>query len=417
MIFNISSIVNEPFLIDGATAQGLTPVVAGMINGTYVNEIKDFSIERARLAPFAIMASTEAVMSAQKMAKDSFQNNKSDYIGVIQISGVVLKADQACGPRGTKSLTSQVNAYKNDDSCIGLISVIDTPGGQVSYTDLLADAIRGFGKPTASYVEGMAASAGYWLASSSDKIFTSSALDSVGSIGAFASFIDFTEHLEKEGIKIIEIYAPQSTDKNKMYKDALAGNTDPYAKEVLQPIVEKFINDIQINRTSIDASVLKGTMCQSDKAMENGMIDGIKSFDEVVSYILEENANENLNDNDNMSATTKNFPNLAKTAGFDGDEINLTDGEASINEATMDAVETRLGEVDALETNVSTVTGEREALQTQFDDLTAEFEAYKGSAGAGGASGKKDGDAFGDTGKVNVDEFAHNKDADELLGK
>lgn len=415
MIANISSLLNEVFLIEEQSAKAYLPMVASMLTGNYKSVIIDFSAERARLAPFAISANTKARRG------DTAAHNNESYIGVIQLSGVVLKDDQECGPRGTKTLTKQVNYYKNDAECIGLIGVIDTPGGQVSYTDLFADAIRGFGKPTAAFVEGTAASAGYWVASSFDEIYTSSTLDDVGSIGAYASFADFSGFFEKQGIVLHEIYAPQSTDKNGDYKEAKAGNYKPYAEGVLKPVVDKFIADVSINRTAIDKSVFTGKMYGANEAIILGMIDGVKSFDEVVDSVLERSNNLNNNKNKGMSATEKKFPNLAKTAGFDNDELILTDAEASLNEASLDAIEARLGDIDALELANTDLTSSNEDLtaantdlQSRFDALTVSFEALKAKPGAGAASGEKEGDAFGGGALDITATFAHNKVADRF---
>jgi len=425
MIFNISSIINEPFLINGDAAQGFLPTVAAMLNGSYVSNVTDFAAERKRLAPYVlnVVGLGASGTSAASSGVVSSKNSNKDYIGVIQVNGVVLKDDQKCGPRGTKSLTAQVKAYNNDDYCVGLIGVIDTPGGQVSYTDLFADAIRNFAKPSAAFVEGSAASAGYWLASAFDNIYASSSLNSLGSIGAFLSIKDFSSVLEKMGVNVVEIYAPQSTDKNKLVTDALKGNTEGIANEVLKPIVDKFIADVSINRTEIDPSVFTGKMYQANKAIEMGMLDGIKSFEEVAQSIVDRN-NELNEKNKDMNTAEKKYPNVAKAAGFDDETIVLTDAHANLAEESIDALETRLADVVGLETSVSDLTTEKETLtaaqtdlQTKYDALVTEFDVYKAKPGASGASGKKDGDSFVGENGINVDDFAHNKKADELLGK
>lgn len=408
-MFNISSVINEPFLISAHAAQGFLPVVASLINGTFQNQNLDLAAERKRLAPYAI-----GIGGAGNMARreGTAAHNNESYIGVIQISGVVLKADQACGPRGTKSLAKQVNYYKQDAECVGLVGVIDTPGGQVGYTDLLADAIRDFDKPTAAFVEGTAASAGYWLASAFDEIHASSKLDGVGSIGAFATLTDFSAYFEKEGIKLTEIYAPQSTDKNKVFNDAKAGEIAPFAEGILRPIVAKFIDDVKLNRSSIDESVFTGKMYQAEEAIALGMLDAISSFDDVVQSVIDRGNNNNKNKN--MNTANKKYAGISAAAGFDTDEIVLTDGEASMNEETLDAIEARLGEADSLATANSDLETANADLQTQLDASVKAFADYKTAAAAGTSTAKKDGDSFGEGKKDVAAGYAHNRAADKI---
>lgn len=394
------------------TAQSYLPVVAAMLNGNYTSNI-DSANERKRLAPYSIAVNSDNKTNSISSTTKSTGNNNS-YIGVIQLSGVVTKEDQNCGPKGTKSLAAQVKAYQNDDSCIGMVGVIDSPGGQVSYTDLLADEIRNFSKPNACLVEGKAASGGYWIASSFNNIYVSSALNSVGSIGAFISIKDFSGSLEKLGVKIIDIYAPQSKDKNKDVRDALAGNLDAITNDVLKPIVSKFINDVKLNRTEIDETVFTGKMYQTAEAISLGMVDGIKSFDEVVNSILEQN--NNLNQNKNMNTAEKKYTHIAKAAGFDNDNLVLIDGHSSISESAMDLVESSLEELDSLKAKNADLVTANTDLQAKFDAKVAAFETFKTSAAAGPASTKKEGDSFVDeTQKTKEDDFAHNRAADEFL--
>ena len=91
-----------------------------------------------------------------------------------------------------------------------------------------------------AFVDGMACSAGYWLASAAQKIICAEKLCTVGSIGAFSTFYDTTKRDELAGVRKIEVYAPQSGDKNKIHRDIVDGNTENYSTRFLKPLVEDF---------------------------------------------------------------------------------------------------------------------------------------------------------------------------------
>ena len=85
--------------------------------------------------------------------------------------------------------------------------VVDSPGGQVTGTDLLAEAIKNSATPIVAYIEGMAASAAYWIISGASKIVASSDLDRIGSIGTMLMVEDLKPFFEAQGVKFHEVYA------------------------------------------------------------------------------------------------------------------------------------------------------------------------------------------------------------------
>ena len=111
-------------------------------------------------------------------------------------------------------------------------------------------------------------------------------MDQLGSIGSYCTLFDFSGYLEKEGIKMHEIYAPQSTDKNKNYRDAIAGD-DSAIKTDLKILVEGFISFVKTSRgdkaTANQSAWDSGKMFYADEAIKLGLADGIKPFEQVIS--------------------------------------------------------------------------------------------------------------------------------------
>jgi protease-4 len=165
--------------------------------------------------------------------------------------------------------------------------LVDSPGGQVDGTASFANAIKSFSKPMIGYVDdGMAASAAMWMISAADEVYASLEQDQVGSIGVYTSIADWNAYFEKQGLKVLDIYAPQSTDKNKGYYDALKGNED-LIKEELSVIAANFISAVKQNRgdvtTANQSAWDSGKMFYAKDATKIGLIDGVKSFDQVIS--------------------------------------------------------------------------------------------------------------------------------------
>jgi len=122
-------------------------------------------------------------------------------IQTINIKGELLKNDTNSGRMGMRSMANLITKSQEDDSIKGIILIIDSPGGTVDGTLDLVDAIKKTTKPIVSIVDGMAASAGYWIAAATDKIYAQNGFAKVGSIGVMLSFADVQPYYERQGVK------------------------------------------------------------------------------------------------------------------------------------------------------------------------------------------------------------------------
>ena len=166
---------------------------------------------------------------------------------------------------------------------------ITSGGGEAWYLDQLASTIRSLTKPKFAFIEKLAASAGYYIASQFDKVSTSTPFDLIGCIGTMVSMMDMQPAFEKFGVKFIEEYATNSDLKNKKYNDLLDGKPEQFIREDLDPLQAQFVQDVKLTRAKIallpeDHAVLRGETYYGSKALELGMIDSIESFENAVVH-------------------------------------------------------------------------------------------------------------------------------------
>ena len=199
-----------------------------------------------------------------------------------------MKNDGECDSNGMVSQTALINQLSNASNIEGIILNIDSPGGQADGTAMLSDAIKNASKnkPVISVIDdGMAASAGMWVASAANEIYVTQPTSQVGSIGVYTQVADWNSYYkEAKKLNVQDIYAPQSTDKNKDYRDAISGDIAGIQQD-LSVLADQFINTVAANR----AGKIKGDSWKTGKlfyakeAINIGLIDGIKSFDQVVN--------------------------------------------------------------------------------------------------------------------------------------
>ncbi|THU34240.1 hypothetical protein FAM09_24795 [Niastella caeni] len=233
--------------------------------------------------PFAIEPKT---MRRFEWRNGSNPNIPENSVGVIPISGPVTKYNGDCGEPGAIQRNSWLLQMQSRDNIGSVVMLLDTPGGEARAATTLAPTITTFKKPILSYIDGINASLGMWLSSGTNEVYLSSKMDEMGSIGTYCTIPDFTGWFEKEGIKLHEIYAPQSADKNKDYRDAIKGDYTAVEKD-LKILTEEFIGFVKNQRGDKAAASIKewntGKMFYAEDAVKLGLADGIRSFEQVVS--------------------------------------------------------------------------------------------------------------------------------------
>lgn len=207
-------------------------------------------------------------------------------ISRMSINGGVSKGGDLCS-YGTADMGNQL--LKNDakKNVIAHILEIDSPGGAVDGTPELANIIANLKKPVVSYVDGMMASAAYWLGSQSSYIVTNiNNYTEVGSIGTLCMLMNEQGWLKKEGLKVEIMRAEQSKDKARLnsFEDWPKDSIDEL-QEDLNQITDDFIAVVTKGRngklSSIE-NIFTGKMYSQSKAMDQGMIDKIGTLEDAI---------------------------------------------------------------------------------------------------------------------------------------
>ena len=157
-----------------------------------------------------------------------------------------------------------------------IIFNFDTPGGDATEISSMAERINKIKIPTVAYVGAMAASAGYWLASATDKIVVGST-GLVGSIGVIATFPKSGKN------ETVEIISSQSPDKR------INVETDEGAAK-MQALIDKmagiFVADVARYRGVSEEKVLsdfgKGGVLIGADAVSAGMADAMGNINDLI---------------------------------------------------------------------------------------------------------------------------------------
>lgn len=223
------------------------------------------------------------------VADSGTQTEESKSVAIVPLHGTMTKYD-TCESYGTTFIANKLREMADDDNVIGLVLDIDSPGGSCSAIPPMLEAIgyaRSKGKPVYVHAD-CCASAAYWVASQCDAIYMDNDLSEVGSIGAMAVFVDNSATNPTTGERTLVIYADESSEKNRAYREALAGNYEAVKAE-LQPLVNQFQNAVVAGRPNIqkdEKGVLSGAMFGTSDALRLNMADAKKTLSETIEAVF-----------------------------------------------------------------------------------------------------------------------------------
>lgn len=370
----ISEILSGVWLIDQEKANGYLPIVANLLKGESNELIKNLSEQRQNDRASLYSAATGYRISEYGSASPPEKAPENSVV-IIPLNGPITKYDQFCGPAGTKTKAELLERADANPNIIGAIIIIDSGGGSGAGTKHFAEVIKNTNMPVIALVEDMAASAAYWIASGCDYIVMQESTSQVGSIGAYTTLIDVKRYFKNEGLDLLEVYAAQSTEKNRAFREAFNNDDTSYIKERISEFNEFFINDIKANRgdkIKEGEDPFKGQTYFTQDAIKIGLADveGTLTFAINQAFELSKNYSVQPNNPKNMKIKEA-WKAIISSVGLDKTELSEGDID-NLNaelQTKSDDLATKTSEVDQLKNDLA---AEKAAHKITSDSLASE---------------------------------------------
>ena len=210
-----------------------------------------------------------------------FDHWQSGSVAIIPLSGIMLKESYWWG-YGVDDVARIISLAYQSDKISSVIIKANTPGGSVDSLYMIQEVLSEKVKPTYGYIDGMCASCGYVAMSYTDKLYAINKMVNVGGIGVYASIV--VPNKENAYYKVIEVYPPQSKDKNLEVREAIKGNPK-LLEEELSKLATYIQDTVKANRPAISGDTMTGKLYYGYEARELGMIDGIKKLSDVITEV------------------------------------------------------------------------------------------------------------------------------------
>ncbi len=382
----LSAVLREPWLIDQEWAKAHLPIVLQMMKGENVSFKAATPTDSSVIGQYdpdyracVLEVSAGGVVKASRYR--SFRDAPEGSIAVIPVSGPITKFTGDCGEPGTEIMGQWVREADAAHNISGIVVKIDSPGGMVSGTQSFVDTLSNTRKRTIGYVDdGLMASAAMWIGAACDQVYASQKTDLIGSIGVLTTIADFTAMFEKEGIKLVDIYASQSTEKNLDYRNALNGDYRMIQSR-LDFIAKEFISSIQsLRKGKLNLAAgdpFKGAIYNAVEATKIGLIDGIKSFEEVL--VITANGNSSTSKSTSKSSSMFGMEKFTTISGRIGHDSHTDEDIAGINlqleeKGVLGLILVRTSELEAV-ANAAQVSEKLTARVAELNDTIAQISS------------------------------------------
>jgi protease-4 len=214
------------------------------------------------------------------------QPDGGDSVGVIVAEGDISDGEAPPGRIGGRSTAALVRQAREDKDIKALVLRVDSPGGSAFGAELVRrelELTRAAGKPVVVSMGDLAASGGYWIATSADEIIADAATVT-GSIGVFTILPTAEKTLELLGVHtagVTTTWLGGAGDPRRAL--------DPRFAAVLQSSVDhtyaEFIQRAALARKrtpqQIDA-VAQGRVWTGSQALERGLVDRLGSYGDAL---------------------------------------------------------------------------------------------------------------------------------------
>lgn len=237
-------------------------------------------------------------LGEEKLAEVTLiQSPATDKVLMIDVEGIISSIVNTSLFSREKNAVSRVyerlELAARDPQVKAVILRLDTPGGEVTASDMIYHEVLKFKektkKPVLGLMMGVAASGGFYIASACDYIMAHPTT-LTGSIGVISIFPNFEDLMAKVGIKVNVIKSGESKDSGGPFRDMTVEE-----KKLFQAIIDEyyrgFLNAVARNRKDrITADELRriadGRVYTAPQALKLKLIDEIGYFDDAYKKTL-----------------------------------------------------------------------------------------------------------------------------------
>ena len=213
-----------------------------------------------------------------------------DGVGIISLHGPMMRNPDLISRLLFDALDIEeamdaVNEAAQREDVEAVMLDIDSPGGTVNGTPELAQAVADASQQKYVYAfsGGQMCSAAYWIASQCDAIYASPSAR-IGSIGVILPYVDDTEALKSEGLKV-EVFAAGKFKSMGMPGVPLTDEQRTLLQTDVEEIAKDFRSAVLARGRNIPDDAMEGQSFSARSAQRNNLAGMVKNRGEVLTRL------------------------------------------------------------------------------------------------------------------------------------
>ncbi|MEE9371369.1 MAG: signal peptide peptidase SppA, partial [Sedimentisphaerales bacterium] len=187
----------------------------------------------------------------------------------------------------------QIKSARQDKRVKGLILRVNSPGGTISGSDQICNEILKYRekeeKPVVAFMQGVAASGGYYVSVPCDKIVAEPTAIT-GSVGVIAGIFVLQELLEEKlGIQPAIVKSGEKKDWPSPFRPFTEEQRKYIEDKLITPAYERFVQIVADGREALTLADVKrladGSIYGAQEALDEKLIDKIGYLDEAIEEV------------------------------------------------------------------------------------------------------------------------------------
>jgi protease-4 len=213
-------------------------------------------------------------------------------VAIISVRGIISTAEPGeLGDSSLDDVLAELKQAREDQSVAAVLLRIDSPGGEVTASDILYEAVSKTRtkKPVVVSMDAVAASGGYYVACGGSYLYAHET-SITASIGVIMQSVNYQSLLEKLGLEV-------NTFKSGKFKDLLNGSRElteaerEYVQGLINQSYAKFVGIVARERNLDEAELRKGVadgrIVSGSDAVKEHLVDELGGFDQALEKARE----------------------------------------------------------------------------------------------------------------------------------
>jgi protease-4 len=215
-------------------------------------------------------------------------------IAYISLRGIITSAEPgSLGETMVDDLKIQLQQAAEDEAIKAIVLHIDSPGGEVTASDAIYNAVRRVRdeskKPVVVYMGSLAASGGYYVACGGSHIMANDTT-LTGSIGVIMQTLNYKELMGKVGVSTV-------TFKSGAFKDMLSGSREmtdaekEYVQNMVMQTYGKFVGIVarerQLDEATLRTGLADGRVISGKDALEAKLVNSLGEIEDAYAKAME----------------------------------------------------------------------------------------------------------------------------------